>query len=298
MQTHSKATRLTYLTCLTSNPHLKKSFLCLATLAGLSLMVSPSISTAQSPPELVAPQGPAWIRPERPMSWTVIFTYKDTPKAPLLADRPMKLTIAAIGDSTLKSLKFTKRAVDIWNAGGYTFIVNPETGEYVIQTAPNPPPVPEASNQQTTSPTPTPEEPQEISPEFQDWDSLSEFAWVKSELFQGSIKLGNDILHVYAQLPEDMLEARRAAAAAARPIAGRPTAPAAKAPPAPKWPAGPIGGLPLRPDIKVVAVDANTRRPRYLQLGEELREYVFSVPNAETLELPRPIQERLKTLRP
>jgi len=210
----------------------------------------------------------------------------------------MKLTIAAIGDSTLKSLKFTKRAVDIWNSGGYTFISNPETGDYVIQTAPNPPPVPEAGNQQTASFTPTPEEPQEISPEFQDWDSLNEFAWVKSDLFQGSIKLGNDILHVYAQLPEDMLEARRAAAAAARPIAGRPTAPAAKAPPAPKWPAGPIGGLPLRPDIKVVAVDANTRRPRYLQLGEELREYVFSVPNAETLELPRPIQERLKTLRP
>jgi hypothetical protein len=258
---------------------------CLFVLTGLGLLGQPYSAGAQNgPTELVAPSGPTLLRPERPVSWKIIFKHTASKDQFASDNRPLEVSVTAQGDTILESIKFPKRGINVWHSGGHIFISDPESGRFELYL----PALTEPDQ-------PTPPEP---SAEFQDWTSLNEFDWVKSDLFQGSIKLGNDILHVYAQLPEDMLEARRAAAAAARPIAGRPAAPAAKAPPAPKWPAGPIGGLPLRPDIKVVAVDANTRRPRYLQLGEELREYVFSVPNAETLELPRPIQERLKTLRP
>jgi hypothetical protein len=210
-----------------------------------------------------------------------------------LDSRLVDITVLAIGDISLENIRYSKAEINVWSASGRTFLFDPATGGFDFRpTIFSDVPAPAEAAGGVSAP------PQEPAAEYKNWLALNEFDWVKSDLFQGSIKLGNDILHVYAQLPEDMLEARRAAAAAARPIAGRPVAPAAKAPPAPKWPAGPIGGLPLRPDIKVVAVDANTRRPRYLQLGEELREYVFSVPTAETLELPRPIQERLKTLRP
>jgi len=33
-----------------------------------------------------------------------------------------------------------------------------------------------------------------------------------------------------------------------------------------------------------------------LQLGEDIREYVFTIPNETNLELPAPIQKRLKAM--
>jgi len=256
---------------------------CLFILAGLCFLARPYTAGAQNgPTELVAPSGPILLRPERPMSWKITFKYAKSKDQSVLDNRPLEIAVTAQGDHILESIKFAQRGINVWHSGGHIFFSESESGSFELYL----PALTDPSQ-------PTPPQP---AAEFQDWASLEEFDWVKAELFQGTIKLGNDLLHVYAQLPEDMLEARRVAAAAARPVAGRPAAPAAKAPPAPKWPAGPIGGLPLRPDIKVVAVYANTRRPHYLQLGEELREYVFSVPTTQTLELPRPIQERLKTL--
>gem|GEM_PF-6455844 len=290
MQTHSRANLLPYLTCLITRLNLKGSFLRLAILVGISTLISPSISTAQSPPELVAPQGPAWIRPERPMGWSITFRYANSPKPPAVEERPLKITVTAVGTRSLETVRYAKTGFNIWAAEGYSFMVDPETGGFEMRSSAMP-----SSPSDVTPVSTSPSDP-ELAAEFQDWVGLHEFDWVKSDLFQGSIKMGNDLLHVYALLPEEMLAARLAAATAARPIAGRPAAPAAKAPPAPKWPAGPIGGLPLRPDIKVVAVDANTRRPRYLQLGEDIREYVFTIPNETNLELPAPIQKRLKAM--
>ncbi|MCX8511020.1 MAG: hypothetical protein ORN83_04610 [Chthoniobacteraceae bacterium] len=294
MQTHSRANLLPYLTCFITRLNLKGSFLRLAILVGISTLVSPSISTAQSPPELVAPQGPAWIRPERPMGWTITFRYANSPKPPAVEERPLKITVTAVGTRSLQTIRYAKTGFNIWAAEGYSFMVDPETGGFEMHPIAKPlSPTEEAPvSSATAAGVPEPEP----AAESTDWTALAEFDWVKSNLFQGSIKMGNDLLHVYALLPEEMLAARLAAATAARPIAGRPAAPAAKAPPAPKWPAGTIGGLPLRPDIKVVAVDANTRRPRYLQLGEDIREYVFTIPNETNLELPAPIQKRLKAM--
>ena len=294
MQTHSKATRLPHLTCLVTRLILKGDFFRFAIFVGLALLVSPSSSTAQSLPEPVAPQGPAWIRPERPMGWTITFRYANPPTPPAVEERPLKITVTAVGTRSLQTIRYARTGFNIWEAEGYSFMVDPETGGFEMHPIPRPlAPTEEAPvSSATAAGVPEPEP----TAESVDWVALTEFNWVKSNLFQGSIKMGNDLLHVYALLPEEMLAARLAAATAARPIAGRPAAPVAKAPPAPKWPAGPIGGLPLRPDIKVVAVDANTRRPRYLQLGEDIREYVFTIPNEANLELPAPIQKRLKAM--
>ena len=282
MQTHSLANLMTRL-------NLTRVYLRLAILLGLCVIALPSTSTAQSPPELVAPQGPAWIRPERPMGWTITFRYANSPKPPAEEERPVKITVMAVGTRSLETIRYAKIGFNIWSAEGYSFMVDPETGGFEMRSSPMP------SSPADAAPVLTNPSDPEVAAEFQDWVGLKEFDWVKSDLFQGTIKLGNELLHVYALLPEEMLAARLAAATAARPVAGRPTAPVAR-PPAPKWPAGPIGGLPLRPDIKVVAVDANTRRPRYLQLGEDIREYVFTIPNEANLELPAPIQKRLKAM--
>ena len=282
MQTHSLANLMTRL-------NLTRVYLRLAILLGLCVIALPSTSKAQSPPELVAPQGPAWIRPERPMGWTITFRYANSPKPPAEEERPVKITVMAVGTRSLETIRYAKIGFNIWSAEGYSFMVDPETGGFEMRSSPMP------SSPADAAPVLTNPSDPEVAAEFQDWVGLKEFDWVKSDLFQGTIKLGNELLHVYALLPEEMLAARLAAATAARPVAGRPTAPVAR-PPAPKWPAGPIGGLPLRPDIKVVAVDANTRRPRYLQLGEDIREYVFTIPNEANLELPAPIQKRLKAM--
>lgn len=223
------------------------------------------------------------------MGWTITFRYANSPKPPAEEERPVKITVMAVGTRSLETIRYAKIGFNIWSAEGYSFMVDPETGGFEMRSSPMP------SSPADAAPVLTNPSDPEVAAEFQDWVGLKEFDWVKSDLFQGTIKLGNELLHVYALLPEEMLAARLAAATAARPVAGRPTAPVAR-PPAPKWPAGPIGGLPLRPDIKVVAVDANTRRPRYLQLGEDIREYVFTIPNEANLELPAPIQKRLKAM--
>ena len=237
--------------------------------------------TPAPPVEVTAPAGPAWARPEPPMSWTITFRYAAVPKPPAEDTRPVKVAVTAVGPTSLKSVTTAKRAVDVWFAAGMTFLVDPSSGEYHIPSSLS---EEDAALAQANGP----------APEDEDWLSLQEFEWVRSELFQGTIKIGNDLVHVYAQLPEDMIAAQKAAAAAPRPVAGRPTTPTAPKAPVQKWPAGPIGGLPLRPDIKVVAVDAQTRRPKFLQLGQDLREYTFSKPAA--LEVPKPIVERLKVM--
>jgi len=215
------------------------------------------------------------------MSWTITFRYAAVPKPPAEDTRPVKVSISTVGSTTLKSVATANRAVDVWTAAGITFLVDPSSGEYHIPASLS---EEDAALAQANGP----------APEEEDWLSLQEFEWVRSDLFQGTIKIGNDLVHVYAQLPQEMIAAQVAAANAPRAVAGRPTTPAAQKAPVQKWPAGPIGGLPLRPDIKVVAVDAQTKRPKYLQLGQDMREYTFSKPAA--LEVPKPIVERLRVM--
>ncbi len=247
----------------------------------LTTTLSCLAQTPAPPAEVTAPTGAAWVRPEPPMSWTISFRYAAAPKSPAEDTRPVKVSVSTVGTTTLKSVATANRAVDVWTAAGITFLVDPSSGEYHIPAALS---EEDAALAQANGP----------APEEQDWLSLQEFDWVRSDLFQGTIKIGNDLVHVYAQLPQDMLAAQNAAANAPRAVAGRPATQAAPKATVQKWPAGPIGGLPLRPDIKVVAVDTQTRRPKYLQLGQDMREYTFSKPAA--LDIPKPIVARLRVM--
>ena len=237
------------------------------------------------------------------MSWVINFKYPTvSAKAPNLESQPVQVSVSAIGAVTLEHIKFPKTNYDVWKVEGFVFLAEAETGRFGLRRDPSDFLVVEPGQPAPVLPPP--------SAEYQDWLGLKEFDWVNSELFRGTIKQGTETLHVYAQMPPDMLSGRPAAAAtaASRPpgvpsVVGKPIVtpgggghPAAAVQPAQKWPPGPLGGLPLRPDIKVVAVNAETRQPRFLQLGETVREYVFSVPAAAALEVPKPILQLMKTL--
>jgi len=278
----------------------------------------------QNPNEIIPPAGPAWIAPKPPMSWVINFRYPAaSAKDPTLESQPVQVSVSAIGAVTLEHIKFPKTNYDVWKLEGFTFLAEAETGRFGLRRNPRDFFAAEPGQPATVLPPPP--------AEYQDWLGLKEFDWVKSELFRGTIKQGTETLHVYAQMPPDMLSGRPAAAGTAvagtavagtagtavtaaqrppvapavapavvgKPVVGTPGAvgrPAPAGPPAKKWPPGPLGGLPLRPDIKVVAVNAETRQPRFLQLGETVREYVFSVPAADPLEVPKPILQLMKTL--
>ena len=223
------------------------------------------------------PPGPSWVRPSPPASWTIEFKYPNPDAKDNSAEgRPTKVAVSVTGKVSLESIRCTKSKYDIWISQGSAYIADPETGAIGLRYS-------SASMEGT----------RELAPQHQDWAGLHEFEWIKPDLFQGTIKQGEEVLHVYAELPEDMLAARRPPGSAA------PGAPTGARPPtaartAQKWPPGPIGGLPLRPDIKVVAVNAETHYPHFLQLGETLREYVFSPSSNNSLELPSPIVKALK----
>lgn len=251
----------------------------------------PRLMAAEQPPsEIIPPPGPVWVRPKPPMSWVINFKYPpSSEKNPAKETLPVKITVSAIGSNTLESIRFPKLGYDVWKVEGFVFLVEAETGRFGLRIDPS-----ESLEFQPDRP------PLVVAPpsaEYQDWVALKEFDWVKSGFYRGTIKQGQETLYIYAEMPADMVPGRQAPAppAATRPVApgGRPALPARSAT---KWPVGPIGGLPLRPDIKVLAVNAETRQPRFLQLGETLMEYVFSTPTAAALEVPAPILQRMKTL--
>lgn len=248
-------------------------------------------------PELVPPPGPPWVRPKSPTSWTIDFRYPNaSAKESAVEGRVTKVAVTMIGRATLESIKCSKASFDVWSAEGFTFLANPESGEFDLRGHAYPF-LEDHSDTPKTAGGGIPE----LPPQYQDWAGLKEFDWIRPELFQGTIKQGTEVLHVYAELPEDMLAARQPAAPAAAPAppASKPGGPGPGRPAAPprpsqKWPPGPLGGLPLRPDIKVVAVNAETHYPHFLQLGEIVREYAFSTPSGSALEMPAPIVKVLK----
>ena len=282
----------------------------LRSLLGLAAVILPCAHAAEpGAAEAPRPSGPAWVRPKAPLSWTIDFRYPATaPKEVAIEGRLNKVSVTVVGKTILESIRCAKASFDIWSSEGFTFLMDPETGQFDLRGNAFSGDISSLEPPKTKGGTPpVPQDPPPIPPQYQDWGSLKEFDWIKPELFQGTIKQGTEILHIYAELPEDMRPGRQPAAApapaapgAARPAApGRPAAPAApaaQARPAQKWPPGPLGGLPLRPGIKVVAVNAETRTPHFLQLGEIVREYVFSPVSNPNLEPPKPIVQALKTL--
>jgi hypothetical protein len=150
----------------------------------------------------------------------------------------------------------------------------------------------------------------------------SEFDWVKKELYRGTITLQGDSLLIFAEEdPDEKFERERQQmlALAQMPPPGAPPAPpappippapksagkatagasgfatgtnskgskggAVSAPPVPQYPPG-LGGLPMKPGMRVAAIEEKSRQPKYLQNGQELRLYEFGVPTPEDVALP------------
>jgi hypothetical protein len=225
------------------------------------------------------------------MTWSIDFKYLNPSQRVQHAEfRPAKVTVTVVGDKKRVTVKCLNVSRDLWTAGGLTFFQNPENGQYDLQPAA---PVSDSSSKGGAKAVSEGFELADTAPELFDWAGLGEFSWVKPEMLQGSVKQGTEVFSVYADLPADMIEARQAAASGGVPPqkAGGKAAPAK---PVQKWPAGPLGGLPLRPDIKVVEINAQTHYPRFLQVGETLREYTFGVPDVQNLELPPQVARMVK----
>jgi hypothetical protein len=117
-----------------------------------------------------------------------------------------------------------------------------------------------------------------VAMEEPDWAEFKEFDWVKPELLRGKIEISGEKLLVYADMEPEPQQTPAAAAGK-----GRAPAPAAAAQ---KYPPGPLGGLPLKPGIRVAAIEETSKTPRYLQMGENIQIYAFSKPEQTKLELP------------
>jgi hypothetical protein len=115
-----------------------------------------------------------------------------------------------------------------------------------------------------------------VAREDPDWAEFKEFDWVTPERLKGKIEISGEKLLVYTDMEPE-------APAPAAPAAGKGRA---AAPPAQKFPPGPLGGLPLKPGIRVAAIEETTKTPRYLQVGEDIQIYTFSKPQQTKLDLP------------
>lgn len=266
--------------------------------AALVLGAVEQASSPQTAPSIQAPQpdsspGTIWVHPKPPMRWSIDFKYLNTnQRVRHFEYRPEKVVVTVAGDKKHISIKCLNTTRDRWMTNGFAFIQNPENGQYDLQIPSQDSDAPVSRDGKGVWDS---FQLADTAPEQFDWIPLSEFDWVKPEMLQGTIKQGNELLAIYADLPPDMLATRQAAASGGAPVqAAQSGAKAAPSKPPQKWPPGPLGGLPLRPDIKVVAVNSQTHQPHFLQVGEILREYTFSVPDANELELPPPVARMVK----
>jgi len=202
----------------------------LRSLLGLAAVILPCAHAAEpGAAEAPRPSGPAWVRPKAPLSWTIDFRYPATaPKEVAIEGRLNKVSVTVVGKTILESIRCAKASFDIWSSEGFTFLMDPETGQFDLRGNAFSGDISSLEPPKTKGGTPpVPQDPPPIPPQYQDWGSLKEFDWIKPELFQGTIKQGTEILHIYAELPEDMRPGRQPAAAPA-PATAAPAAPAPK----------------------------------------------------------------------
>lgn len=268
---------------------------------------APDSSSAQSPiadkpseaPTAPAPQGPqlvgdAIVFPKPP--YTLRISDKTSPNA-------MGLSRFRITSGTLVlSPKIQRERIqvatgqgkEIWQANGQTFVGNLED--------------------------------ETVVPFHGVWrpslTAEADFDWVKKELYRGTITLQGEALLIFAEEdPDEKFERERLqalaqippppASSSSNPVkpggkAGATASPAASpksariaviAPQLPQYPPG-LGGLPMKPGVRVAAIEEKSRQPKYLQNGPELRLYEFGSPTSEDLTLPPKVLEMFKNSRP
>lgn len=255
---------------------------------GAAAPAATAVTPAQPPISTGTPSASAlWSRPVPPAAWTVTFKYGTVVTPQQAAHRPSMVKVTLVGKDALETVQFPERAEEIWRVDGTVFIsesgsehvgirlnrgsaslggsaggtdqitelVRGKKGEYTAT----------INGVVITG---------NVTEEDSDWAEFKEFDWVTAEMLKGKIEIRGEKLLVYSDMePEPP--------AATTTVKGRAAAPAA-----PKFPAGPLGGLPLKPGIRVAAIEETTKTPRYLQLGEHIQIYTFSKPQQTKLELP------------
>jgi hypothetical protein len=233
-----------------------------------------------------------WTRPVAPASWTVTFRYGQTVTPQQAAHRPTMVKVTVLGKDALETIQYPNRTAEIWRTEGHVIMSEAGSDHASIRMDQGQgnfaglggnsdliKDVARGKNGQFTATvngvfitgTDAVEEP--------DWAEFKEFDWVKPELLKGKIEISGEKLLVYADMEPEPQQTPAAAAAGK----GRAPAPAAAAQ---KYPPGPLGGLPLKPGIRVAAIEEISKNPRYLQMGENIQIYAFSKPEQTKLELP------------
>ncbi len=224
------------------------------------------------PSSLSVPLGNRILKvPTAPAKWTINFRYGTRLSEAEAEAMPAKVVVTLAGENSHQSIQFRSRQLEIWRTQGGAFIS--ETGSALAyphnvggnNTA--------AAVDGITDAEPSPPENLEsLAPQNIDWASFPELAWASPQMFKGKIPLGSYVALIYADPPPE----------------GNGPGSASKS--KRKWPEGPLGGIPLQPFMKALAVDEATGLPLVLQLGEDLREYVFERKPAQKIELPAKVK--------
>ncbi|RFC41877.1 MAG: hypothetical protein DVB28_002155 [Verrucomicrobia bacterium] len=188
--------------------------------------------------------------------------------------RPSFIKVTRDGENSHQAVHFSRSGVEVWRIAGRGFIS--ETGsDVVFQHIPReaaPVSAEESQTPETSAPFSKPE-PEHFLAQDLDWPSFSELSWVTPQMFRARIPLGNQFALIYADIPleQDEPDKKRKAAS--------------------KWPEGPLGGIPMQPGIRVLAVEERTRLPMVLQIGDEFRQYRFQASAPVQIKLPAKVRQ-------
>lgn len=243
-----------------------------------SMTPSPLQSQTAAPAPLLPPDGPLWKAPGTSAAWSVVFKYT-TPASEQAADfRPSIVNVTLAGENSHYSVQFRRHGVEVWRLAGLAFISELGSDSVFphgpVEAAPAPPEDGQATESKASFSGPQPED---ISAQDTNWPAFGELAWVTPQMYRGKIPLGNQSALIYADVPAELI------------------APGAKNASASPWPAGPLGGIPLQPGIRVLAVDEESRLPMVLQFGDELRQYSFKPAAPLKIEFPAKVRQFLKS---
>jgi hypothetical protein len=256
--------------------------------AGAAAPAATAVAPAQTPISTGTPTASAlWSRPVPPAAWTVAFKYGTVVTPQQAAHRPTMVKVTLVGKDALETVHFPERTSEVWRVEGAAFISEAGSEHVGIRqdqglgtlggVGANSDQVRDVVRGKKGDFTATVNGvviTGNVAQEEPDWAEFKEFDWVTAEMLKGKIEISGEKLLVYADMEPE-------SPAATTTGKGRAAAPAA-----PKFPAGPLGGLPLKPGIRVAAIEETTKTPRYLQLGENIQIYTFSKPQQTKLELP------------
>ncbi len=259
---------------------LRSLFWVVSCLSAALATLTPSHLPAQTatPAPRLPPDGPLWKAPGTSAAWSVVFKYT-TPASELAADfRPSIVNVTLAGENSHYSVQFRRHGVEVWRVAGLAFISEIGSDSVFphspVETAPAPIEDGQTTESKASFSSPQPED---ISAQDTDWATFGELAWVTPQMYRGRIPLGNQSAFIYADVPSEL------------------SAPGAKTTSASTWPAGPLGGIPLQPGIRVLAVDEESRLPMVLQFGDELRQYRFKKATPLKIEFPAKVRQFLKS---